>query len=129
MLTLAHHSRACEDDGEHGDVVDDAHHAREPARRHVGIEGHADGEVDGRLRDRLGPLHEAVDLVVDNLRRVTRADAGLDHRCRVDQKLKRGLAAGANVPLEIGRDIENEGKAAEIHEPVDVALLGWGQAS
>ena len=123
MLTLAHHSCACEDDREHGDVVDDAHHARKPARRHVGVESDTDGEVHGRLGDRLGPLHETVDFVIDDLGGVARSDSGLNHCCRIDKKLKRWVPARANVALEIGRDVENEGEAAHVHEPVDVAFL------
>ena len=48
---------------------------------------------------------------------------GLDHCGRVHQKLKRWAAARAHVALEIRRNIDDEGEAARIHEPVDVALL------
>ena len=52
VLALAHHGGAGQNDREHGDVVDDAHHAGKPAGRHVRVERHADGEVHGRLRRR-----------------------------------------------------------------------------
>jgi len=77
VLALAHDGGACQDNGEHGDVVNDAHDAGEPARRHIGVEGHADGESYGRLRDRLGPLHEASDFILYDLSRIARPDAGL----------------------------------------------------
>ena len=80
-------------------------------------------EVHGRFRDRLGPLHEPVDLVLDDLGRITGANAGLNHGRGIDQKLDRWVPARPNIALEIGGDVENKGKAAEVHQPVDIALL------
>ena len=48
---------------------------------------------------------------------------GLNHGRGIDQKLDRWVPARPNIALEIGGDVENKGKAAEVHQPVDIALL------
>ena len=63
---------------------------------------------------------EALDLVGDGGLQVARAVAGLGDRSRVDVDLDAGLALGANVGLEIRRDLDDEQELALVHHRVDV---------
>ena len=66
MLPLANHRRASENDGEHRDIIDNAHDACEPARRLIRVDRDANGEIDRRLGDRLRPRDESVGFRADD---------------------------------------------------------------
>ena len=53
------------------------------------------------------------------LLQIARAVAGLGDRGGVDIDLDAGLALGANVGLEIGRDFDDEQELALVHHRVD----------
>ena len=55
----------------------------------VGVEGHADDELDRRQRRAFRAREKIADLGRDDLLRVAGADAGLHHRGRVDVDLDR----------------------------------------
>jgi hypothetical protein len=113
---------APENDRQHGDAVDDAHDAREPRRRDVGVEGDAHGEIDRLERRALRVGDEVGDFRRHDLLRIAGPEARLHHRGRVDIDLKRGLAAGQDVALEIWRDVDHERVSTGVHQWDDVAL-------
>ena len=106
VLTLTDKGRAGEDDGEHGDVVDDLGHADEPGSGEVGIEGESCFQlhrqrglaVGGKGSDLFG--QDSVDVAI--------ANTGLRHGGRIDVDLECRLTSGKKVGLEARRDDHDE---------------------
>mmetsp|Transcript_91075 Transcript_91075/g.253589 ORF Transcript_91075/g.253589 Transcript_91075/m.253589 type:complete len:276 (+) Transcript_91075:783-1610(+) len=121
VLALADQRGAGQDDGEHGDVVDDLHQRTEPGVLQVGVEAHAHRQVDRWRGAAAVPQHETVDLGRDDLLHIAAAGEGLAHPRRVDIELQPRLAPGQHVALEAGRDDEHEGVVAAVHAGVDLA--------
>jgi hypothetical protein len=122
MLAFAHDRRARENNAEHGDVVDDAHDAREPCRVDIGIEHHADIDIDRRQRRAFLAREQILDLGRDDLLRVAGPETGLDHRRRIDIDLNGRRAAAEDIFFEVRRYVDDEGVPPRIHQRNDVAL-------
>src|SRR5262245_9686334 len=63
LLALANQRGSAEDDGEHGQTIDDLYDRVEPAWHHVGIEHASDDQIDRCFAAAFTPSSEVVDLV------------------------------------------------------------------
>ena len=113
--------------GQHGDVVDDSHHASKPCGRDIRVERDPNVKVYRRKRRALGMGQEVCYLGGNDLLCVAGAKARLHHCGCVDIDLDSGLASTQNIPLEVRRDVDHEGISAAIHQRNDVSLcdLMW----
>ena len=89
--SLADQRGAGQDDGQHGDVVDDLHQRAEPGLGQVGVEAHAYRQAHRRLGAGAVAACELVDLVGDDLLDVVAAGEGLAH------------AGGVHIELDLRR--------------------------
>ena len=118
VLALADQRRAGEDEGQRGDAVDQLHHRTEPHIAQIRIEEHAHFRFDRQDGVSAMMLDEGRHLAVDDDMDIAVAEEGLRHTRGVDVDLDRRLVPGQDVPLEIGRDVEDEGVEAHIHAGV-----------
>jgi len=114
VFALADESCADQDDGQHGDAVDDLHDATDPDNDQVGVEAHAGGQPDRRFGHVAGAGQVLIYLAERDGLDVGGADESLAHDRRVNIELDVRFAAGFDVVLEIGRDDQREVEAAGI---------------
>jgi hypothetical protein len=122
MFTLPDDCGSREDDGQHGHVVDDTHHGREPGRRDVRIERDPNVEIDRRQLYSLRMGEKIRHLGGDDLLGIAGPEAGLHHRGRIDVDLDRRLAPRKHILFEVGRDIDDEGVFSLVHQGHDILL-------
>src|SRR5262249_53157486 len=108
LLTLAYERRSSQDHSERGDVVDDLHDRGEPIGIEVRIEIGVDYDINGGAHGRLRAVQEFGRLVRNDGLDVDGAIACLGHCGGVDIQLQGGPAAGQQVGLEGGWDVQDE---------------------
>src|ERR1700688_1391511 len=115
VLSLPHYRRAGKNDGQHGNVIDDCHHAGKPGGRKVRIKRNSYIEIYRRWFYSLRMREEVRYLRGDDLLRMALPEPRLYHRGRIDVDLKPGLASRQNVPFEVRRDIDHESESSAVH--------------
>ena len=123
MLPFADQGRAGQDDGEHGDVVDEFHHRPEPRLGQVRIEAVARHDLDRLRSGGIVPVHERTDFVHDDLLDVAAAGERLRHARGVDVELDLRPVAGKDVLLEIVGDDQHERVFAVVHFRIDLGAV------
>ena len=123
VLALPDDRRPGKNDGQHGDVVDDPHHAGKPSGGHVRVERNSHIEIDRRQRHTLLVGEEIGDLGGDNLLRIAGSQPRLYHRRRIDVDLQRGLPSPQDIALEVGGNVDHEGKFPAVHRRNDIPFL------
>ncbi|MPM50741.1 hypothetical protein SDC9_97484 [bioreactor metagenome] len=123
MLAFADQRRAREDDGEHGDVVDDLHQSAEPDLVQSRVEAGAQLQVHGQCAASPVTLHELVDFGQHDLLHVSAAGERLAHARGIHVQLQFGLSAGQHIALEVGRNGQREGEIACIQPGIHMAEI------
>ena len=120
MLALADQRGAGEDDGEHGDDVDQLHHRAKPRRRQSRVEPGAHGQINGRRRHRPVALHKLGHLQLHDLLHRAVGGKGLHHARGVHVELHARHLACQHIALEVGRYVQHQRVAACVQAGVYV---------
>ena len=125
VLALADQRRAGEDNGQHGDVVDDRHHRAKALLFQVRVKAHSYRQL--YRQHAVVPIagNEAVYFAANNILDIAVAGKGLAHARGVDVDLHFRLAAGQHIALEVRRNIDGESVAPGIQ--AGVHLIGGNQ--
>ncbi len=118
MFPLADQRRTGEDNGQHGDIVDDRHHRAKALLLKVRIKTHPDRQL--YRQHAVIPIagDKTVYFAGDNILDVTVAGKGLTHARGVDVDLDFRLPIGQYIALEVRRDVDGERVAPGIQPGV-----------
>ena len=118
MFTFTDQCGTRENDGQHGDLIDNFHDGSEPGLLERRIKAHPYHKVHGRDIVGSNPLEKSGDFPQDNLLNVAGAGKRLAHARRVDIELDVGRLACQHITLEVWWNIQGKSNSAFVHAGV-----------